>query len=142
MDKGMEKLTVLILDDAAIIRTLTIDLLRENSITEAIIGTILEAADIASAMQLLAQHYPRIIILDIKVPGSSSLRNGIDLLKEVKASYPATEVIMLTNHATSQYRVECMRLGAAFFLDKSVEFDQLPMAVEALALHIRYDKPI
>ena len=137
MNNGMEKLTVLILDDAAIIRTLTIALLRESTTTEAIVGTILEAADIVSAMQLLAQHRPRIIILDIKVPGYASLRNGIDVLKVVKASYPATEVIMLTNHATNHYRVECMRLGAAFFLDKSVEFDQLPVAVEALALHTR-----
>jgi DNA-binding NarL/FixJ family response regulator len=137
MENGIKKPTVLILDDAAIIRTLTIALLRESVTTEAIIGTILEAADIATAMQLLAQHHPCIIILDIKVPGSSPLRNGIDVLKVVKASYPGTEVIMLTNHATSQYRVECMRLGAAFFLDKSVEFDQLPLAVEALALQIR-----
>ena len=129
----MEKLTVLVMDDAAIVRTLTVDLLRESAPLHDIIGTILEAADTASAMQLITQHHPRIVILDIKVPGSSLLRNGIDVLKVVKASYPATKVIMLTNHATNQYRIECIRLGAAFFLDKTTEFDQLPVAIETLA---------
>lgn len=136
----MEKLTVLILDDAAIVRSLTIDLLRESAITAPLIGTFLEADDTSSAIQLIAQYHPHIAILDIKVPASFPLRNGIDLLKMIRRSYPATEAGMLTNHATSQYRSECIRLGAAFFLDKSVEFDQLPVVIEALASRLEEGK--
>ena len=75
-----------------------------------------------------AKYKPQIAILDIKVPGGDGLKNGIDVLKTVKKSYP-TSVIMLTNHANAKYSMECKQAGADFFFDKSTEFDRVPDAV-------------
>src|SRR5690606_1879683 len=122
--------------DAAHVRALTAAILRESATTSSIIGTILEAADTTSAMQLIAQYVPQVVILDIQVAGDGPLRNGIDLLRVVTVEFPATQVIMLTNHATTLYRHACLQLGAADFLDKSIEFDQLPDSVKRLCQSI------
>ena len=124
----MKPMTVLVMEDAAVVRNLTIDLLGESKG----IDTIIEAEDAVSALKLMAEHRPQIAVLDIKVPGGPELKNGVDVLKVIKESYPATAVIMLTNYASARYRTECMRLGADFFFDKSNEFDKLPAAVEEL----------
>jgi DNA-binding NarL/FixJ family response regulator len=127
-EPSMKPMTVLVMEDAAVVRNLTIDLLGESKG----IDTIIEAEDAVSALKLMAEHRPQIAVLDIKVPGGPELKNGVDVLKVIKESYPATAVIMLTNYASARYRTECMRLGADFFFDKSNEFDKLPAAVEEL----------
>src|SRR5215212_7598857 len=95
----MEHVTILIMDDAAVVRKLIANLLSEIENVE----TILQAEDAISAVKLLDEHKPQIAILDIKVPGGHGLRNGIDVLKTVKKSYPKAIVIMLTNHANEKY---------------------------------------
>ena len=52
-------------------------------------------------------------------------RNGIALLKKIKASYPEVTVIMLTNFDNPQYRRACQRLGADYFLNKTLEFEKI-----------------
>lgn len=120
----MEHVTILIMDDAEVVRKLIANLLSEIDNVK----TILQAEDAISAVKLLDEHRPQIAILDIKVPGGNGLRNGIDVLKAVKKSYP-TSVIMLTNHANAKYSMECKQAGADFFFDKSTEFDRVPDAV-------------
>lgn len=119
---------VLVMDDAPVVRRLIVALLDEIDGVE----SILQATDAPSAIELMQEHQPDIAILDIKVPGGYGLRNGIDVLKAVKDSYPSAAVIMLTNHATALYKSECERAGAEYFFDKSNEFDKLPLAVEDL----------
>jgi DNA-binding NarL/FixJ family response regulator len=129
MHKTIHKtIKVLIFDDVALIRSLASDLLLENRD----ISAILEAADMQAAVTLMAEHQPQVAILDITVPAGCGLKNGVDLLRMIKSTYPTTAIIMLTNHANAQSRAECMRSGADFFLDKSYEFDQLPMVMAAL----------
>ncbi|MFN8495984.1 MAG: response regulator transcription factor [Caldilineaceae bacterium] len=117
-------MTVLIMDDAVLVRKLIADLLSELED----IGSILEAGDANSAVELFSKYKPEIVILDIKVPGGGGLKNGIDVLRTVKKAYQ-THVIMLTNHANPKYLSECKQAGADFFFDKSTEFDKVPDAV-------------
>ena len=124
----MSSITILIMDDAVIIRKLIVNLLSEIQGVERIV----QATDAASALKLLAEYKPEVAIYDIKIPGGEGLRNGIDVLKATKKSYPHAAVIMLTNHATARYRVECQQAGADFFFDKSSEFEQLAAAVEEI----------
>ena len=123
---------MLIFDDVALIRSLVSDLLHENRA----IAAILEATDMQAAVALMAQYQPQIAILDIAVPAGCGLKNGVELLRMIKTTYPATEVVMLTNHANPQSRAACMRSGAEFFLDKSYDFDQLPTVIAALMQRI------
>ena len=113
--------TVLVMDDAAVVRSLLAAMLAEIDTVE----NVIQAEDAASALRLVDEHEPDIAILDIKVPGVGVVQNGIDVLRRVKGAHPDTKVIMLTNHATERYRSECQKAGADYFYDKSSEFEQL-----------------
>jgi DNA-binding NarL/FixJ family response regulator len=123
-------MNLLVMDDAAGIRERIVELLSEiQGIDE-----IFESEDAASAMTLIHERQPGVVILDIQVPPAGPLRNGIDVLKVTKQQFPRTGVIMLTNFAYARYRDECARLGADFFFDKSSEFEQVPDAVMHIML--------
>ena len=68
-----------------------------------------------------------VVILDVKMPGM----DGIEVLREIKESYPLIEVIMLTGHATVETAIEGMKLGAFDYLMKPCELEQLMAKVEA-----------
>jgi DNA-binding NarL/FixJ family response regulator len=116
-----KRFTVLVMDDAAVVRSLLAAMLAELDSVE----NVIQAEDAASALRLVDEHQPDIAILDIKVPGAGIVQNGIDVLRQVKDAHPDTKVIMLTNHATERYRSECQKAGADYFYDKSSEFEQL-----------------
>lgn len=117
--------TILLMDDAAVIRQLMIQQLAGlRHVTQ-----ILQAADAQTALQLFVAYHPQIAILDIQVPGD---KNGLEVLKDLKTRAPAPAVIMLTNHATPRYRRACQQAGADYFFDKSTEFEQVAAAVAAL----------
>jgi DNA-binding NarL/FixJ family response regulator len=120
-DRMSKRFTVLVMDDAAVVRSLLAAMLAEIDSVE----NVIQAEDAASALRLVDEHEPDIAILDIKVPGSGVVQNGIDVLRQVKGAHPETKVIMLTNHATERYRSECQKAGADYFYDKSSEFEQL-----------------
>ena len=122
-----KRFTVLVMDDAAVVRRLLAAMLAEIDSVERVI----QAGDAASALQFIQEQRPDIAILDIQVPGVGSIQNGIDVLRQVKRMEPGTKVIMLTNHATERYRTECRRAGADHFFDKSGEFEKLLDTVAA-----------
>ena len=62
-----------------------------------------------------------VVVLDVKMPGV----DGIKTLKQIKARAPATEVIMLTGHATLESGVEAMRAGAFDYLMKPCDPEDL-----------------
>jgi len=80
------------------------------------------ASNYDEARRIFFREEHRVVLLDINLPG----KNGIDLLKLFKEAKKETEVIMVTNHADSYYRQQCMELGAEYFLDKSHDFTLLP----------------
>jgi len=61
------------------------------------------------------------MVLDLKMPGI----NGIEVLKQVKKTHPAMEVIVLTGHGSEKDKRLCMELGAFAYLEKPVDIDQL-----------------
>ena len=67
-----------------------------------------------------------VVILDVKMPGM----DGIEVLHEIKRSFPLIEVIMLTGHATVETAIEGMKLGAYDYLMKPCDMDQLMQKVQ------------
>ena len=118
-------MSLLVMDDSASIRHRIVELLSEVPG----LATIYQSEDAASAAQMLSQHQPDVVILDIQVPPGAGLRNGIDVLRLAKRQHPKSSVIMLTNYNYSHFRDECARLGADYFFDKSSEFELVPDAV-------------
>lgn len=79
------------------------------------------AYDGESALELIREDEPEVMILDLKMPGI----DGIEVLRRVKESRPEIEVIILTGHGTEKDRQICMDLGAFAYLQKPVDIDLL-----------------
>lgn len=88
-------------------------------------GTVFEAK------QFLKHLVPDVLVLDINLSDGS----GIDLLEMAKSQSPETFVIMLTNQSGSYYRKLCEALGADKFLDKSVDFEMVPVIISTLPVN-------
>jgi two-component system, OmpR family, response regulator CpxR len=79
------------------------------------------AYDGQSALEMLADDEPDVLVLDLRMPGI----DGIEVLRRVKKTRPDVEVIILTGHGTENDRKTCMQLGAFAYLQKPVDIDQL-----------------
>ncbi|MGD9733526.1 MAG: response regulator [Desulfamplus sp.] len=84
------------------------------------------AYDGESALSIVDEDEPEVMILDLKMPGI----DGIEVLRKVKASKPAIEVIILTGHGSEADRKICMELGAFAYLHKPVDIDLLSQTLK------------
>ncbi len=109
---------VLIVDDSQIIIERVIDSLKyyyESS-------NIFTAMGEKEAVDTLSKKNIDIVLLDIQLPG----KNGIDLLKFIVKEYPDIKVVMCSNLANEYYKKLCKKIGAAYFIDKSKDFETIP----------------
>jgi DNA-binding NarL/FixJ family response regulator len=116
---------VLVIDDSAAVRSRVSELLREGRSFE----RVDEASDASFGISLARTQRPDAVILDLQLSGNS----GLDVLPVLKRGVPPPVVIVLTNHATTAHRRECMARGADYFFDKSREFERAVLVVKALA---------
>lgn len=79
-----------------------------------------EATDTPEALRKIHEYPPRVIIMDIRLPG----RSGLDLIKKIRDSHPEIEIIILTNHDLPAYREAARRNGARDFLSKNSATEQ------------------
>lgn len=86
---------------------------------------VARATNGAEALQRAAASIPDVVLLDISMPGM----DGITVLGELKRSYPATEIIMITAHAELDTAITCMKRGAYGYLMKPLDFNHLYMDV-------------
>lgn len=78
------------------------------------------------ALDALHETMPDVIVLDLVMPQMS----GIEVLGRVRQIDPDVPVIMLTARGTVKDAVEAMRLGAFDFIAKSIELDDLALALQ------------
>ena len=99
------------------------------------------AYDGESALAMISEDEPEVMILDLKMPGI----DGIEVLKRVKQTRPEIEVIILTGHGSDQDRQTCLGLGAFAYLQKPVEIelltDTLKKANEKMRQNLAGRKP-
>ena len=69
------------------------------------------------------------VLLDIALPG----RDGMDVLQALKKNWPRLAVLMLSTYPEKQYAVRCIKLGAAGYLNKSANSDDMIAAVRKVA---------
>lgn len=84
------------------------------------------AYDGESALDILNEDEPEVMILDLKMPGI----DGIEVLRKVKETRPEVEVIILTGHGSEDDRKTCMSLGAFAYLQKPVDIDVLTKTLQ------------
>jgi DNA-binding NarL/FixJ family response regulator len=113
-----DKLIVLLAEDSTIIKERLICMLKEiNNVQQ-----ILEAGTYKDVFRILQQGIADVLLLDIRLPG----KNGIDILRTINQQKWEPTIIVLTNQTDNYYKNLCFSLGAAYFLDKTIDFDQVP----------------
>ena len=75
-----------------------------------------------------------IVLLDISMPG----RNGLDILKDLKAKKPKLPVLVLSIYPEDQYAVRVLKLGAAGYLTKESVPEELVAAIRKVARGRKY----
>jgi DNA-binding NtrC family response regulator len=73
------------------------------------------------ALDIMVKKEFEVVILDVMMPGLG----GLQVLRQIKSTYPNTQVILLTGHGATREGIEGMRLGAFDYLIKPVDIEEL-----------------
>ncbi len=126
-----ERIRVLIGDDHRIVREGLKQVLADapeiEVLAEAQTGQ--QVIERVQALQVFPEGGLDMVLLDIALPG----RDGLDVLQELRKTWPALPVLMLSTYPERQYAVRCIRLGAAGYLNKSADPDDMIAAVRKVA---------
>jgi two-component system, response regulator RegA len=112
--------TLLVVDDDAAFRTRLVRALHERGFDASGAGTYDEAVSAASA------DSPEFALVDLRLPGKS----GLEVVQALKAIDHTTKIVVLTGYGSIATAVDSIRLGAASYLTKPVDADQICAAFE------------
>lgn len=96
-----------------------------------------EASDGHSAVRMVAEKSPDIIVMDVGMPDL----NGIEATRQIVNRHEHTKVLALSMHADRRYVTEMLRAGAAGYLIKDSAFDELAQAVRTVMAGRTYLSP-
>lgn len=88
-----------------------------------------DAANAEQAFALIERLRPDIILLDVRLPGTS----GIEVCRTVTDRYPETSVIILTTFTDESLVEQCIKAGARGFIVKDIERFDLKRSIRAVA---------
>jgi DNA-binding NarL/FixJ family response regulator len=86
---------------------------------------VVEAGSADEAVEVLKATPPDVALVDIRMPG----RDGIELLREIRSTWPAVPVIMLTSYDNGEYVRTALTEGAAGYLLKDATPEDLAQAI-------------
>jgi DNA-binding NtrC family response regulator len=113
---------ILVVDDEPLVRRSLSEFLTLQGYTVSI------AANGREALDLLRDYSADIVITDLKMPEIG----GLQLLKQIKKSYPETRVIMVTGFASIESAVEAIREGAYDYVTKPIVDKEIKIVIERL----------
>lgn len=113
---------ILIVDDEADIRLLIAGILGDEGYQTR------EAADSDTALELLRQRQPSLIILDIWL--QNSVLDGMGMLNVIKNDWPDVPIIMISGHGNIETAVNAIKHGAYDFIEKPFKADRLLVIIE------------
>ena len=113
--------TVLLVDDAAIMRMMLKDILTKNGYD--VVG---EAENGAKAVEKHKELNPRLTIMDITMPEM----NGIEAVKAIKAANSEALIIMCSAMGQQSMVIESIQAGAKDFIVKPFQHDRVLEAVQ------------
>jgi two-component system, NarL family, response regulator NreC len=98
---------------------------------------VAEAGEVEEAVRKVLAYKPRVIVLDLSMPGGSSLQ----AIPRMLAASPETAVVVLTMENEPRFAREAIRVGALGFVLKDAADTELVEAVRAAVAGIRYLNP-
>ncbi|MBI4891655.1 MAG: sigma-54-dependent Fis family transcriptional regulator [Acidobacteria bacterium] len=115
----MKRPLILVVDDDSSLRRIVKMQLEEAGYSVAL------AANGDEALQILHERQPKLVITDLRMPG----RDGMDLLRHIRAEHADTTVIIITAFGTVETAVEAMKAGAYDYVTKPIDYDALTLVV-------------
>lgn len=115
---------ILVVDDHALVRTGISSILASN-VTFTVCG---EAVDGQDAIDKARELVPDLVVMDISMPRV----NGLDATREIKRSLPGVEVLVVTQHDSSEMARQAFKAGASGYVVKSAISSTLLAAVAKL----------
>ncbi|RLD56741.1 MAG: sigma-54-dependent Fis family transcriptional regulator [Bacteroidetes bacterium] len=123
-------MNVLVLDDEKGFRDELSEFLNGNK------HNTFSAARPSEAFQILETHPIDLAILDIRLPEM----DGLDVLKEMKSSFPDIEAIMITGHGDMDSVIKAMKAGAIDFFNKPFKLRDIQGSIEKTKNYIHLNK--
>ncbi len=115
---------ILIADDHAIVRAGLKRIIEEDGSIE----LVAEAGSGREAVQMVREHQPDVVLLDISMPE----RSGIDALEDIRRAHPGVRVLILSMHPEDQYAIRCLSQGADGYMTKESAPELLLDAIRKL----------
>ena len=122
--RELDELRVLLVDDHDLFRTGLMNLLVEQGVQ--VVG---EAAEGQSALQLVRDLVPDVVVMDLNMPGMT----GVEATREISLMSPLTRVVVLTISADNTDVVEAVMAGACGYLLKDSSIQELIAGIRAAA---------
>ncbi len=116
---GSRGARVLIVDDEANARTALAELLRDDGFS------VETAADGFKALPKLEEFAPDLLLTDLKMPGM----DGMELMRKARELLPDLVSVVMTAHGAVETAVTAMRQGAADYLNKPINVDELVIVI-------------
>lgn len=116
---------VVVADDHAVVRTGLAQLIATFAGVE-LVGA---AENGAQAVALCSERAPDVVLMDLEMP----VLDGIEATRRIKAARPETAVVVLTSFSDRERILRALDAGAAGYLLKDAEPEELAKAIEAAA---------
>ncbi len=129
----VEVLSIVLADDHTVVRSALRMLLE----VEPDIEVVAEAGTAEDALRYVRGHKPRVLILDLDMPGRSSL----ELLPEIMEASPETGVVILTMRSESEFAREALQAGVRGYVLKEAADAELVQAVRSASAGETYLQP-
>jgi DNA-binding NtrC family response regulator len=94
---------------------------------------VFKSSDPQAGLELVRTEHPQLVIADLIMPGMS----GMEILERIVDFDPATDVVLLTGHYSSESAVEAIQKGACDYLTKPVQAEKLQERVDAMLSELR-----
>jgi len=87
--------------------------------------SVAQAYSAAEAREQMARRTPDLVLCDIMMPDG----NGLDLLREIRSQTDPPTVVMMTAYTSTKTAIDAMKLGAADYVAKPFEVDELKVVI-------------
>lgn len=126
----MTMFKVLIVDDEWLVRE---GLKRTIAWNDLDCEIVADASDGPSALELIGNLLPDLVLTDIRMPGM----DGLELARQVAAQYPDIQIVFLTGFDEFHYAHQAIKLGAADFVLKPTDPEELKKVVRRVTQAIQ-----
>ena len=126
MDQYSSRGKVLVVEDNADNRRLAVKVLRRAGFET------VEADRAEQLVELIREHRPDLLLIDVELPGQS----GLAAVQQLRANAEPADlpVIAVTAYASSEDRIRCIKAGCTAYLSKPIDINEL---VELVSRHVR-----